>query len=273
MISLWMVNLLIPGEPKELSLKTPLGDWSFCRYARYAESRKAIREGKCANTYALEYPDASKMAAIEEVTPITLGASFLTALSATVLSSTMGSEVSFLQPSKHWPRDRSMGEGSQSTNGADEFKSILEAIVANWPTKGQSEKALLLIHHWLDALACWSLEDLYLSATTLLQIISATESDRQGKNLSFLSGVSGAANRMRIRVLGNDFKDMRNELIHEGRLIGTSFLGPDQIACARVVADVMNWLDEYIYAALGLGTPKRVRFSEHDFVTLNAYSI
>jgi SAM-dependent methyltransferase len=75
-----------------------------------------------------------------------------------------------------------MGLGSPSTRTADEFRNLLEAFLRAWPTNGQTEKALLLIHHWLDALACWSLEDLYLSTTTLLQVISATEADRQGKS-------------------------------------------------------------------------------------------
>jgi hypothetical protein len=166
-----------------------------------------------------------------------------------------------------------MGPGTPSTTNADEFKSILEAFVLVWPTKGRTEKALLLIHHWLDALACWSLEDLYLSATTLLQIISATEADRQNAQLSFLQGVSGAAARLGLRHLSVDFRDMRNELIHDGRLIGTRFRGPDKLACAHVAADVLNWIDEYMYEALGLGHPPSVRFNKTQFITLNAYSI
>jgi hypothetical protein len=133
-----------------------------------------------------------------------------------------------------------------------EFSDLIELFVQAWPRAGQTEKVRLLVHHWLDALACWSMEDLYLSATTLLQIIVATEAGQQGKKeLPFYAGVADAAKRMSIRTLSDDFKNMRNELIHDGRLIGNRFAGPDKGVCAAVVADVLNWFDEYLHAASG----------------------
>jgi hypothetical protein len=48
---------------------------------------------------------------------------------------------------------------------------------------------------------------------------------------------------------------------------------PDAEACAGVVADVMNWFDEYMHAALGLGIPRKTRFRKADLMSLNAYSI
>ena len=65
---------------------------------------------------------------------------------------------------------------------------------------------------------------------------------------------------------------MRNELIHDGQLIGSRFAGPKE-ACAEVIADVFNWFDEYMHAALGLGTPRKTRFEKADFLNLNSYSI
>ncbi len=186
----------------------------------------------------------------------------------------MGSEVSILQRTEHWPRDRAIDMASPVITSSDEFRELVERFVAAWFTTGRSEKALLVVHHWLDALACWSMEDLYLSATTLQQIIVATEATLQCKQeLPFYSGLEAAANRKGIRVLSPDFKNMRNELIHDGQLIGRRFAGPDKPACAAVVADVLNWLDEYIHAALGLGRVRRTRFTPGDLANLNAYSI
>jgi hypothetical protein len=141
--------------------------------------------------------------------------------------------------------------------------SLVERFVRAWPGAGQTEKALLLVHHWLDALACWSMEDRYLRATTLLQIIVATEAMRQGKpELRFYPGVTAAAHRIGIRVLSNDFKNMRNELIHDGRLIGTRFPGPDKDACAGVLADLLNWFDEYMHTALSLWPAPKESFQQ-----------
>jgi hypothetical protein len=66
---------------------------------------------------------------------------------------------------------------------------------------------------------------------------------------------------------------MRNELIHEGRLIGGRFRGPDKAACEAVVAEVLNWFDTYMHVALSLGAPRRTRFRQADFMGLNAFSI
>jgi hypothetical protein len=118
------------------------------------------------------------------------------------------------------------------------------------------------------------MEDLYLSATTLLQIICATEANRQGKDdLPFLPGVNAAASRMGIAHLGPDVKNMRNELVHDGQLIGKRFAGPGIDECADVVAEVLNWFDSYMHAALRLGPVTQTRFRGSDFRNLNAFSI
>lgn len=279
MMSFFVVNLLIPADPEGVELSVPSGRWTFERFAEYEKSKAAIKEGKCAHTYYIEnsiglVPAASADQAFEELTPILLGASYATGLSVTIVQSTMASQVSILQRSEHWPRDRAIDMASPVINSPEEFTEIVERFVAAWPNAGRSEKALLLVHHWLDALACWSMEDLYLSATTLQQIIVATEATRQGKqDLPFYAGLEAAAKRMGVRVLSPAFKDMRNELIHDGQLVGRRFTGPDKQACATVVADVLNWLDEYIHAAMGLGSIRKTRFTVADLMNLNAYSI
>jgi hypothetical protein len=278
-LSFFVVNLILPDDPDTVTIATPSGTWTLARYAEYDKSKAAIAEGKCANTYYLEHPVALAAGAalvdraFDEITPILLAASYATGMSVTVRSSTMGSELQILQTSDHWPRERAMGKGSPVFHNVAEFQDLVERFVAAWSGSGQTQKARLLVHHWLDALACWSMEDLYLSATTLLQIIAATEADRQGKDLSYYGGVTDAAQRMGIHTISNNFKNMRNDLIHEGRLIGTAFAGPDKLACAAVVAELLNWFDEYMHAALGLGAKRKIRFTKADFMGLNAYSI
>jgi hypothetical protein len=279
-LSFFVVNLLLPGDPRTLSLGTPSGTWTLERFPEYARSKAAIAEGQCANTYYLEHPvtlDAGAAVvdtAFNEITPILLGASYATGMSVTVTRSTMASEVMILQPSDHWPRERAMGKASPIINSSAEFIDLVQLFVRAWAGAGRTEKALLLIHHWLDALSCWSMEDLYLSATTLLQVIVATEASKQGLDrMNYYPGVTDAAKRLGIQILSNDFKNMRNELIHDGRLIGARFAGPDKAACARVVAEVLNWFDAYMHVALALGALRRIRFGQASFMGLNAYSI
>lgn len=280
MIGVWVANLLIPGEPSNLTLKTPLGPWELGQYAKYADSKVAMSEHKCAHTYYLEHDvelsnGAAAFDAVDsELTPIFLAASYATALSVSSRQSTPHSEMQIMEASHHWPRIRSMGLPNSVVTNPKEFSDLVEAFVLSWPSSGKIEKARILVHHWLDALSCWSMEDLYLSATTLLQVIVATEAGLQGRaEIPYYDGVTAAATRKGIRQLPPDFKNMRNELIHDGQLIGRRFAGPDRAACAAVIVDLLNWFDEYVHEALNLGKPRIVRFKVNDLGGLNAYSI
>ncbi|MGD2092305.1 MAG: hypothetical protein PVH61_39420 [Candidatus Aminicenantes bacterium] len=280
MIGFWIVNLLVPGDPDKLNISALSGSWELRKFVKYSESKNAISNGKCAHTYAIENDvsmddgAAACDANLNEMTPILLGASYLSGLSVTAKKSLPHSDVLIVRPSDHWPRERAMGVGNYCVSSQEEFVEALEKFIAAWPTTAQSEKILILIHHWLDALGCWSFEDFYLSATTLLQIIAATEERITGnRNLSYLQAIQSASQRVGITSLNRDFKDMRNNLIHEGNLLGGRFSGTDKGACSEVASDLMNWFDEYIHVVMKLGSVKRTRFSNHDFMSLNAYSI
>lgn len=279
MIGFWVVNLLIPEDPDELNIQTISGNWELSKLAKYDESKQAIFNGQCGHTYAIENgvsldDGAACDASMDEMTPILLGASYISGLSVTSKASLPHSDVTLGQPSDRWPRERAMGTGNHCVITSQEFADIIEKFVGAWPVKSPQEKTLILIHHFLDALGCWSFEDFYLSATTLLQIIAATENYRIGNsNLSYFDAVKYASERVGISSLTRDFKDMRNNLIHEGKLLGGKFSGADIEACSVVAADVMNWFDEYVHAVMNLGPVKRKRYSKQNFMSLNAYSI
>lgn len=280
MIGFWVVNLLIPGEPNNCRISTASGGWDLEKNTNYLQSKDAISNGQCAHTYAIKNEvsmddgAAAVDSSFEEMTPLLLGASFLSGLSVTAKSSLPQSDVTIIQPTEHWPRERAMGVGNPCVTTYPEFTENLEKFVSAWPSVAQSEKILILVHHWLDALGCWSFEDFYLSATTLLQIIAATEEQVTGNsNLYYFQAVQSASSRVGITILNRDFKDMRNNLIHEGKLLGGRFAGTDQDSCSVVAADVMNWFDEYLHAAMNLGKVRRKRYSKSDFMSLNAYSL
>lgn len=279
MIGFMVVNLLIPNDPDQLNLNTLSGSWEINKYANFTESKNAIANGRCAYTYTIENDismddgAAARDACFNEMTPILLGASYISGLSVTVKNSLHFSDCTILQPSSHWPRERAMDEVNFCVSSQTEFIDLLEKFVAAWPVVAQSEKVLILIHHWLDALGCWSFEDFYLSATTLLQIIAATEEQITGNRMHYSPAIQSASARVGINSLNRDFKDMRNNLIHKGKLLGGPFTGNDIAACSRVATDLMNWFDEYIHSVLNLGTVKKQRFAVRDFINLNAYSL
>lgn len=279
MIGFRIVNLIAPSEPHTFEVTTATGIWCFTQDSQYQQNAAAITQGKCAETYFTTHPasmndgSAHVDAAFDEMIPLVLGASYLTGLSVTSKRSLPSSDIMLMQLGAHWPRERAMGSGNAIAYDLPEFIQKLERLVAGWSSAGSQEKALLLLHHWLDSMACWSFEDLYLSATTLLQIIVETEKTIQGRDMSYFNGVTAAANRAGIPPLSRDFKDMRNVLIHEGKLIGGSFSGTKLEDCAQVAADVLNWFDAYIHAVLSLGAIIQPRFAKNDFLGLNAYSI
>ncbi|KVF21057.1 hypothetical protein WJ07_19385 [Burkholderia vietnamiensis] len=293
MLSFYVANLLIPGDPDEVTITTPAGPWKLIKTPDFDEMKAKIataegrpRELPVGETYFLENPvgmhdgAAAIEKAFNEVTPILLAASYATGLSVTIERSTMGSSVGIVTPTDHWPRIRAMGPGSPVVATTAEFVHLVDAFIQAWPVAGKKEKARLLVHTWLDALACWSMEDMYLSATTLLQVIVATEKKLQRiRRLDFYPGLKAASRRKRIPKPSYEAKEMRDSLVHEGRLPGSWISAvrraetSDKEICAGLVEEVLNWFDTYMHAALRLGPVAKVRFQAHDFVLLNAYSI
>lgn len=281
MLSFAIVNLLIPGSPKEFNVRTPSGVWYFKRADNFEDIERAIlNNGQCANSYYVR-ADVSRDSSFDEkdryfdeITPILLGSSYLTGLSVTIKNSLPTSEIMIIQPTSHWPRERAMCNPSYCFDNYNDFINLLETFIGSWEKKAQEEKLLLLIHHWLDALSCWSIEDLYLSSTTLLQIIVATEKKKQNKKkLTFYDGIKSASQRFSIKMLSRDFLNMRNDLIHEGTISGSTFENKTITDCSRTVAGVLNWFDHYLHAVLALGNIHKKRFSDYDFISLNSFSL
>ena len=116
-----------------------------------------------------------------------------------------------------------------------------------------------------------------LSTTTILEIVAATAKDiaaAQGTNLAtFNPRMAYAASRFSLPSLPADFRKMRNDLVHEGLLSGTRFPGKTANDCGRAVAEALDWIDEYLFAALGLGSVPTARFSKENFRGANSFSL
>ena len=70
--------------------------------------------------------------------------------------------------------------------------------------------------------------------------------------LTYFQGMTSASTRYGLTQLGNNYKNMRNDIVHEGVLSGSNFAGKSKAECAEVVADTLNWLDRYVLAVVGL---------------------
>lgn len=279
-----LTNLVIPGEPDTLDINTSAGVWTLRKGGRYDEFVAAIDEGRIAETYTIEIANTysgGRSEAIEaaerELIPLCLGASFLTAMSVAPSRSLPSSCVSFLQVGPHFPRPRAMGLGFQSAIDTAMFKTNLEQFVAGYAAADPVDQIRLISHHFLDALAFWSIEDLVLSTTTILEII-AVAAEAVGGPLghtvdTYASRMTFAANRFGLPPAPGDFRKMRNDLVHEGILSGSRFPGRSPEDCAKAVAEALDWIDRHVFAALGMGQPGRARFSAEPFPGANSFSL
>ncbi|MEV4610736.1 hypothetical protein MRBLMR1_005873 [Neorhizobium sp. LMR1-1-1.1] len=279
-----LTNLLIPGEPDVLEITTSVGVWTLRKEPRYEECKAAIGNGQCAETYSINISGSysgSRSTAIDaasdELIPLCLGASFLTAMSVAPSRSLPSSEVSFIQVGPHFPRPRAMGLGFQSSIDTAMFKQNLEAFVLGYPAVDPIEKIRLISHHFLDALAFWSIEDLVLSTTTILEIIAITAKTVGGPLGqpvgNYAQRLAYAASRFALPQVPHDFRDMRNDLVHEGTLSGTGFPGKTAGDCGLATAEALDWIDVYIFAAMRMGRPGRARFTAEPFTQANSFSL
>lgn len=279
-----LTNLIIPGEPDVLTITTPTGSWELRKDPRYDEYKRAIAEGKIAETYMIEIScsytgnRAAAMDAVDdELVPLCLATSYLTGLSVAPSRSLPASEVTFMQVGPHFPRPRAMGTGFPALPDGTSFAPAVGNFIAAYPIKGSDENIRLIAHHFLDALAFWSLEDLVLSTTTILEIIAITAkrvASAQGQTIKdFTPRMEFAAGRFNLPALPPDFRNMRNDLVHEGTLSGQKFPNKDAAACGVAVAEALDWIDEYAFAAMGLGKPPQQRFIGEAFGGANSFSL
>ncbi|MBN9358069.1 MAG: hypothetical protein J0I15_16585 [Herbaspirillum huttiense] len=87
-----------------------------------------------------------------------------------------------------------------------------------------------------------------------MDIVKQCEIAETGKKLSYFDGMISASNRYGISPLTQDYKNMRNDIVHEGVLSGSNFVGKDKAECAAVISSALNWIDAYVCAILKVDT-------------------
>jgi hypothetical protein len=294
MIAFKLCNLVIPSEPTEFSLTTDVGKWKFEKAPQYADNIAVMQERHaCGVTYHLEFPlpqDEHRLAikdsAFNELLPISLAASFLTGNAVTVGPPMAHSEIKFLSVGEAFPRARGYMKPSSLAPTLEEFVRFVQVFANRFSELNQSEKLLLICHHFVDTASCWSMEDMFLGASILLEVVGATAEtthysaamqhavadNPKAKKPAFMHLLRAAADHVGIPHLIHDCIKLRNSLIHEGSLSDGGANSKDSVSV--LVADSMNWIDAYLYALLGLGQVAHKRWDWKELSSqLNSFSL
>jgi hypothetical protein len=264
MLEFAIANLV--SDEARFEVPSAVGTWEFIRRHDYDRGRPALETGMCANLFDAcltaigpKSSDVDFEVACDEIVDICLVLSFLTARCVTPTGTTSNSDLEFPALSDKFMRDR----------GIVGFPSLaptnLTALFANWLHVGlpnmRQRRLRLQLCYWLSGLTCFSLEEIFLAVGVQMDIVKQLERKATGCHLTSFDGMTYASGRYSIPPLGSNYRDMRNDIVHEGILSGSNFPGRSKTDCAGVVADTLNWLDAYCLAVLGssgsvVGTPR-----------------
>ena len=254
MIEFTIANLI--SEEKSFEIQCDSGTWIFEKHTKYKEHKEAIENGMCGITFFayneqinLNSSDENFTLACDEIIDICLLLSFIFSKSVVPIGTTQQSDMQFLQLGDDFIRCRSiLGIPELKINSlSDFFSNWIENIYPMY----KQRKLRLQLSHWLSGQTCFTLEDVYLSIGVQMDMIKQLEIIEDGNSLNYFQGMESASTRFSINQLGNDYKSMRNDIIHEGVLSGSNFSSKTKNECSCVVAETLNWLDNYILSILG----------------------
>lgn len=255
MLEFAITNLITNETSFEVPSK--LGKWEFVRAPNYQQIVTSLEKGMCGNTFFasinaidVKARDVDFQTACDEIIDICLVLSFLCARCVTPSGTTGVSEIQFIQ----------LGDDFVPSRAIVGFPSIipisLSVFFSDWVSSVHpaimQRRFRLQLCHWLSGLTCFTLEDVYLSAGVQMDIVKQLErAATNNQNLNYYQGMASASTRFSITALGNDYKAMRNDIVHEGVLSGSNFKNKTKGECSEVIAETLNWLDSYVLAVIG----------------------
>lgn len=257
MFGFMITDLLIDEESFEVP--SSLGKWKFQRTDNYDQISNKINDRMCGNTFMAfhsglkENPSNSDFDAVcNEIVDICSILSWMTAKCVTVSGSTPYSVPSFIQLGDIFLRSRAIVGFNRI-----ETKNGISVFFDNWLrniTIFKNRRMRLFLTHWISGLTCFSLEDIFLSTCVEMDIVKQCERSATGNDeLSYYQGMESASSRYGIQKLGSDYKNMRNDLIHDGKLSSTNNSISTKSGCAAIVSDSLNWIDQYVICVLNVG--------------------
>lgn len=273
-----IVNLIIPGEPQTIKLQGKHDEWTLERVPKYSTMRAAVEtKVQAAVTYTAEHPDVGFSGVddlFDEVLHICLSASFLTTNTVTIHGSTPYSKTTMMNPTPDiFPREKGATGFGAVVSSAPAFQQSMQAMLGSFEANKGLHHTDFIMHYWLEVLSCWSLENMFLSACTILELLKQSERRRTGNpNMYFYNAISSLSTHYGLTVLSTDWKDMRNDLVHEGQLSKNHFPGKSKADCIAVCEDVMDWIDQFMFKVHGIASTRSPRFGRGSLHQLNSYT-
>lgn len=273
-----LINLIIPANPDTIKVVGKHGNWIIQKDYDFHRKIEEIKNKPtiALETYTIEHEKQHSHAQAEELIAefqhICLCLSYLFGSAVTFERSLPFSDINFIQVGDGFPRMRHFLPDNHIVVTPQELEAKLNKMISLFDQKKLANNIHIIIHHFLDSNYCWSLEDLFLDACTVLEIVKQNEIRRQNRKLKFYKAIESTSQNLSISIPGRDFIKMRNDLIHEGHLSKTTFPGHTKSECADVVCGVLNWIDEYVHSVFMISPVSRVRYPKHKFDTLNSYT-
>ena len=254
MIEFWIADL--KSAEKIITVPCALGAWEFHQRDDYANVMKGFEDGQCVPSYfafnsaiGRTTPDDDFEKAIGQLIDICLILSFVTGACVTPKGTTAQSDIQFLDLGDSFIRPRAI-RGFDPLNHGKNLNDFLSLGLSQLTREFQQRRMRLFLSHWISGLTCFSLEDLFLTVGVQMDIVKQCEISVTGAKKRYFEGMESASSRFGIAQLSTDYKNMRNDIVHEGRLSGSNFRGRSKSDCATVTADALNWIDNYVWAVL-----------------------
>lgn len=254
MIEFWISDL--KSIEKNFVVPCAVGSWEFHQRDDYAKVIPAFDEGQCVPSYyafneafKLSTADEDFEKSLGELIDICLILSFITGVCVTPKGTTGQSDVQFLELGDSFMRPRAI-RGFDSLRLDMTLNDVFDVGLPALAKDFHQCRMRLFLSHWVSGLTCFSLEDLFLSVGVQMDIVKQCEIAATGSNKTYFQGMQSASTRYGIPALGANYKEMRNDIVHEGRLSGSNFSGKTKSQCAAVASDALNWVDRYVWAVL-----------------------
>ncbi|MGA8833336.1 MAG: hypothetical protein WB554_17185 [Desulfomonilaceae bacterium] len=276
MVGFGLSNLVVPENPVSFDLNMGSLTWNISPLGDYSQRVQKLKSKPVyMATFEISNDDSDirNQEFFHDLRNVCLCFSYLSGSAVTLLDSGFRSVCQLLQTGDGFPRERPLSTTPFFSESFADFQSHIATMMANFNLVCQQDHVDIIIHHWLDAMYSWSLEDFYLSGCTILELIKWNERRKQNKpKLYLLDALESTHNRYNIDSPNREWIDMRNDLIHEGKLSVTTFANKSKQQCIEVVCEVFDWIDQYLAGILNLPQRPSSRFDSTDLRGMNSYT-
>jgi len=269
-------NLVVPGVPTPFSISMTSGNWNISPLGDYNQRVEKIKSDlSCGITFEIsnDDPDIRNQEFFHDLRNVCLCFSYLSGSAVALRSTGFRSDCILLQTGDGFPRERPLSPTPAFCESYGDIQRHVATMIKSFNIACQENHVDIIIHHWLDAMYSWSLEDFYLSGCTILELIKWNQRRKDNNEALTLQEALKSAHKAYMRASPNqDWINMRNDLIHDGKLSARKFANHSKQDCIKVACDVFDWIDQYLASILDLPWRSTSRFDHKDLRGTNSYT-